>query len=96
MNRVSNKKINKKNRSTSYDHDIFRILADESPNMIFIWKKRKIIFVNKMCIDIMGYSEREFLSEDFNFLKLISSESIDKVKEAINKHEMGMDFLPYE
>ena len=96
MNNISNKKTNEKNLSINSNHNIFRFIADESPNMIFINKKGKIVYVNKMCTDIMGYSKKEFLSKEFNFLKLIIPESVEKIKEAFKKHEMGMNIPPYE
>ena len=96
MNKILNKKINEKYKSLSFDNDIFRVLADESPNMIFINKRGRLVYVNKLCTDIMEYSEKEFLSEKFNFLKLISSDSIDRIKDAFKKHVEGIDIPPYE
>ena len=67
MNKILNKKINEKDKSLSYDKDIFRILADESPNMIFINKRGRLVYVNKLCTDVMEYSEKE-VKDSVNFL----------------------------
>lgn len=74
----------------------FRDLADNSPNMIFINKMGKIAYVNKQCIEIMGYNEKEFLSKDFNFMNLIAPESKKNIEEAFKKHSIGIDIPPYE
>ncbi|MEE9593834.1 MAG: PAS domain S-box protein [Candidatus Hydrothermarchaeales archaeon] len=74
----------------------FRILAEKSPNMIFINKKGSIIYANEKCEEIMGYKREELYSPDFNFLSLIAPESIDTVKANYGKHMKGEDVPPYE
>lgn len=49
----------------------FRILSEESPNMIFIIKGSRVVYVNKKCEQVMGYSREEFYDEGFDFLELI-------------------------
>lgn len=74
----------------------FRDLAEQSPNMIFINKRGKVVFVNNKCIDIMGYSKKEFLSDDFNFMSLIAPESKKLIIESLKKHDEGIELKPYE
>ncbi|OGW43788.1 MAG: hypothetical protein A2Y66_04660 [Nitrospirae bacterium RBG_13_41_22] len=74
----------------------FRSLAEQLPNMIFINKKGKIVYVNRICEEIMGYKKEEFYSPDFDFLNLIAPEFSDMVKENFIKHLEGKEVPPYE
>ena len=74
----------------------FRSLNEQSPNMIFINKKGRVVYCNKKCEELMGYSQEEFCSLEFNFLDLISEESIEIVKSAFEKHMKGKEVPPYE
>jgi PAS domain S-box-containing protein len=74
----------------------FRTLAEQSPNMIFINKKGRIVFANKKCEEMMGYKLKEFYSPDFNFLSLIAPEHIDLIKKLFAKHMKGHEVPPYE
>lgn len=74
----------------------FRSLAEQLPNMVFINKKGRIIYVNKKCEEIMGYKKEEFYSPDFDFLTLIAPEFLDIVKEHFNEHLEGKKVPPYE
>ncbi|HEY98277.1 MAG TPA: PAS domain S-box protein [Dehalococcoidia bacterium] len=74
----------------------FRILAERSPNMIFINKNGAIVYANKKCEEVMGYTREEFYDPGFNFLNLIAPESKELVKKYFNKHIQGEDVVPYE
>ena len=74
----------------------FRSLTEQSPNMIFINKKGKVVYCNKKCEEIMGYSKEDFCSLDFDFLDLISEESKNIVKSAFEKHMKNQEVPPYE
>jgi len=74
----------------------FRNLAEYSPNMIFINQKRKIVYANKRCEEIMGYTRDEYYSPDFDFFTLISPESIGIVKFSFQKHMNDENVNPYE
>ena len=74
----------------------FRNLAEQSPNMIFINHQGKIVYANRKCEEIMGYSRSEFYSPDFDFLKLIAPVSQKTIKENFSKHAKGKDIPPYE
>jgi PAS domain-containing protein len=41
-----------------------RTFTEQSPNMIFINKGGRIVYVNKRCIEDMGYSREEFYAFD--------------------------------
>ena len=74
----------------------FRILAEKSPNMIFINLRGKVVYVNDMCVEVMGYAKEDYYAEDFNFLSLIAPESLELVKSLFKKHSEGEEVEPYE
>lgn len=74
----------------------FRSLAVQSPNMIFINKKGRVVYVNEKCEEMMGYTREEFYSPDFDFLCLMAPESRDLVIENFARHAKGEEIPPYE
>jgi len=74
----------------------FRTLAEESPNMIFINKGGRVVFVNQRCEEIMGYSREEFFAGDFNLMRIIAPESRELVKNNMKRHLKGEEIPPYE
>jgi PAS domain S-box-containing protein/putative nucleotidyltransferase with HDIG domain len=74
----------------------FRTLADHSPNMIFINKKDRVVYVNPRCEQILGYSREQFYSPDFEFLSIVLPEYHELVKEKYMLHMRGEEVLPYE
>lgn len=74
----------------------FRKLAEQSPNMIFINRRGKVVYANRKCEEIMGYKRDEFYSDDFDFFKLIAPESILIVEKNFKKHMGGEEVEPYE
>ena len=74
----------------------FRSVTEQSPNMIFINKKGRVVYCNKKCEEVMGYSQAEFCSLDFDFFDLIAEESKKTVKSAFAKHLQGQEVEPYE
>ena len=74
----------------------FRSLAEQSPNMIFINRKGRIIYANKKCEEVMGYKREEFYSPDFDFLSLIAPESVDSIKDNFTRHLRGEEVQPYD
>ena len=74
----------------------FRLLAEESPNMIFINQGGKVVYANKKSEEVVGYSREEFYSPTFNFLSLSPPEYVEAVKLSWAKHLKGEDIPPYE
>ncbi len=74
----------------------FRNLAEQSPNLIFINKKGRVVYANKKCEESMGYKKEEFYSPDFDFFTLIAPESKDLVKSNYTSHMEGEEVSPYE
>jgi PAS domain S-box-containing protein len=73
----------------------FRNLAENSPNMLFINQKGKVVYVNKEAEKAMGYRKEEFYSSEFNFLDLIPPENREFVLSNFAKHTKGEDISPY-
>jgi len=74
----------------------FRNLSEESPNMIFIYKQGRVVYANKKCEDLMGYTKEEFYAPTFNFLTIIAPESRKKLNLSYAKHKTGQEVDPYE
>jgi PAS domain S-box-containing protein len=64
--------------------------------MIFINKKGRIVFANKKCEEIMGYTPEELYSPDFDFFSLIHPEHREFIMENFRTHMRGEDIPPYE
>ena len=65
----------------------FRSLSENSPNMIFIIQKRKIVYANNKCEEFTGYKVEDLISPEFNFLSLILPEHINLIKKKFVKYE---------
>ena len=76
-------------------HD-FKTFTEQSPNMVFINKGGRVVYANKRCIEVMGYSREEFYSPDFNFMSLIAPESVALIRSNFKRHMAGEDIEPYE
>jgi PAS domain S-box-containing protein len=95
---VLEKKIAAKTVSTAppkLEHD-FQTFTEQSPNMIFINKGRHVVYANKKCVEIMGYSRDEFYSPEFDFMSLVAPESIELIRTNFKRHLNGEDVEPYE
>ena len=74
----------------------FRNLAEQSPNIICINQKGKVVYANAEAEEATGYTKEEFYSAKFNFMDLIAPESKAPVKSLFIKHLKGEDVRPYE
>ncbi len=74
----------------------FRNLAEESPNMIFIYKRDKVVYVNKKCEENMGYSKEEIYSPNFNILDLAAPEYKETLASNFKAHFQGKEVSPLE
>ncbi|OGS20087.1 MAG: hypothetical protein A2252_08650 [Elusimicrobia bacterium RIFOXYA2_FULL_39_19] len=77
-------------------NELFKAMTDHSPNMVFINHNGKVVYVNKKCTEVMGYSKKEFLSDKFNFMTLVAPEYRDLVRENFKKHLNNIEILPYQ
>ena len=74
----------------------FRTLAEQSPNMIFINEKGRVVYANKKCEEVMGYTREDFYSQDFDFLCLIAPEHRNLIISMFHKHMEGEETAPYD
>ena len=74
----------------------FQIITEQSPNMIFINKGGRVVYVNRRCTQEMGYSSEELCAPDFDFMTLIAPESVDLVRSNFAIHMQGRNVPPYE
>lgn len=74
----------------------FRYLAEQSPNMIFINKKGKVVYANKKCEKVLGYKREELCSPDFDFRTLVTPESLDLINDSFIRHLKGEEVQPYD
>jgi len=73
----------------------FRILAEQSPNMIIIYQGEKIEYVNEECIRILGYENELLMSSEFEFKNLLTEESLIKLK-ALEKRILQGEGVPFQ
>jgi PAS domain S-box-containing protein len=74
----------------------FRTVTEQSPNMIFINSQGRVVYANRQCEQLMGYSRDDFYAPDFNFMNLIAPESREIIQLNFKKHIQGEDVEPYE
>jgi two-component system cell cycle sensor histidine kinase/response regulator CckA len=73
----------------------FRSVTEQSPNMIFINKKGRVVYVNERSEMVMGYRREEFYSPDFDFLALIAPEYRELVKANFSNYIKDEETPPY-
>lgn len=76
--------------------EIFRNLAEQSPNMIFINMNGKVVYANRLCGELTGYTREEFLSPTFDFLQITAPEYRAMIAEKFALHTNGLEIPPYE
>ena len=74
----------------------FVTFTEKSPNMIFINQNGRVVYANKKCEEIMGYTRKELYSSDFDFRILIAPESQELVWTNFRRHMKGEELEPYE
>jgi PAS domain S-box-containing protein len=74
----------------------FRNLAEQSPNMIFIWGNERVLYANNQCELLMGYSREEFYAPSFHFQSIAAPEYLHLVAAKYRAHMAGDEVSPYE
>jgi PAS domain S-box-containing protein len=74
----------------------FRTVMDQSPNMIFINKKGRVVYVNDRCKEMMGFNKDEFYTPKFNFWSLIAPTHLEQAQSAFEKHFRNIEVPPLE
>ena len=81
--------------NSKYD-ELFLALAENSPSMVFINHKGRIVYANANCTQVMGYSNEELLADGFNFKKLVAKEYIPELEKNLAAHVAGLDVEPLD
>jgi PAS domain S-box-containing protein len=82
---------------SSIQHEYgFRTFTEQSPNMIFVNKGGRVVYVNTRCIEVMGYNREEFYAPEFDFMALIAPDSVELIQSNLMRHMAGEDIEPYE
>jgi PAS domain S-box-containing protein len=74
----------------------FRSVSEQSPNMIFINNRGRVVYANQKSVDLMGYTREEFYAPGFDFMQLIAPESVERIKSAYARHSHGEEVESYE
>jgi PAS domain S-box-containing protein len=89
-------KLVETNRALRDSEAKFRSLAEQSPNMIFINSRGRIMYANQKCEVVTGYSKDELYSPNFDFMTLFSPKHKTQIAESYAKHLAGEDVGPLE
>jgi len=74
----------------------FRTVADQSPNMIFIFLKGRVVYASNKCSDIMGYTRQDFYSMDAELGRLVAPDTIEEVSRMYARYLVGQTIEPFE
>ncbi|MDD5674712.1 MAG: ATP-binding protein, partial [Chitinivibrionales bacterium] len=74
----------------------FRTLAEKSPNIIFINKNGRVVYVNERAAEVLGYPRDHFLSAGFELSSIIAPESWPAVQVNLQRHARNENVAPYE
>jgi len=74
----------------------FRNLAEQSPNMIFIFRRGIIVYANKRCEEITGFKKEYFYSPGFNFQSMTLPEQAKLITENFNRQLRRENVMPFE
>jgi PAS domain S-box-containing protein len=74
----------------------FRNLAEQSPNMIFINEGGRVVYANRQCEVVTGYTREQFYSPAFRFTDMAAPEHRELLAASFRKHFQGRELSPYE
>jgi PAS domain S-box-containing protein len=57
----------------------FRTLSEKSPNVIFIVRKGRIIYLNEKCVEVTGYKKEYFTDPLFEWKDILTKDSYTKL-----------------
>lgn len=82
--------------SNPLSHTQLADVVEQTPNMIFINHRGRIIFANNRCEELMGYTCEEFYADDFDFMQLIAKKDRSRIQANFTRHMMGQEVGPIE
>jgi len=74
----------------------FRTFAEGSPNIMFISREGRVLYVNDRSLDILGYSKDELLEAAFPWQSIIAPECMERMSLHISRTVGGAQFPPAE
>ncbi len=74
----------------------FRNVAEQSPNMVFITMRSRIVYANPICEAMLGYKRQALYAPDFDFLNLLAPECWDQVRQSFRAHLKEQNVSPHE
>jgi PAS domain S-box-containing protein len=74
----------------------FRNLAEQSPNIIFIYCADRFVYINEQCELILGYSPSQMCSPGFDFRSITAPGYEMVIAENFRMHREGQEAQPYE
>ena len=74
----------------------FRNLAEQSPNIIFIYADTRIVYVNRQCEISMGYPRETLYAPGFNVRRLAAPGYDEIAARTFRRHLKGEEVSPYE
>jgi diguanylate cyclase (GGDEF)-like protein/PAS domain S-box-containing protein len=75
--------------------ELFRIIAEESPAMVFISSNGKMTYVNRHAAELTGYTRDEMMSPEFDLFRLITGDPAEVVTANYEKECRGQDTHPF-
>jgi PAS domain S-box-containing protein/putative nucleotidyltransferase with HDIG domain len=69
----------------------FRMLAEESPNLIFITKNNSLVYVNKKFAEVMEYRYEELYSTAFDFFNLANEDCREQLVSVLQEYQSKQD-----
>jgi PAS domain S-box-containing protein len=94
--RMNEKDIRHQAMELKESEEKFRTLTEELPNMVFIYKNGKIVYVNERCKELIGFTREEIYAAGFDLLSIITPEHRDVVMQKFFQHKIGIEVEPYE
>ncbi|MEY3868403.1 MAG: hypothetical protein RLZZ338_2294 [Cyanobacteriota bacterium] len=74
-------------------------IADSTPNILYVYHliERKIVYLNRATIDVLGYTKEEIVAGGMEFLqRLIHPEDITRLSEYLEQIMIGLDGNVFE
>jgi PAS domain S-box-containing protein len=94
--RAREKQMSEQTQVLRESEEKFRTLTEELPNMVYIFKDGKIVYVNEKCEELTSFTRSEIYSPGFDFLSIISPEHRELVVSRFKQLMSGIEIDPFE
>ncbi|MCB9077820.1 MAG: PAS domain S-box protein [Anaerolineaceae bacterium] len=89
-------RVEERTRELRESEALFRGVSEQSPNMIFINSKGRVVYVNEKSEAVTGYRKEEFYAPDFDFRTLLAPDSKEIVLQNHSRHLRGEEIAPFD